>query len=113
MTKPAPKPDRHVYYPNDDMPFRAQLAERDQRFEDVCEEVLLDYGRNTARAYAADLDDVYAWCEAHSMSIFTLSGPDFNRYLESLAHLGYSLNTLRRRRTSFRHLCRAIAADRE
>jgi hypothetical protein len=40
-----------VRYPENRSPFRAELEERYERFAQLREDFLLDYGYNTARAY--------------------------------------------------------------
>lgn len=82
-------------YPDD-------VPEHWQRFFDLREELLLDYGYNTARAYWADLQDWFEWAVAREKDVLTLTERDQKQYYALLRRRGYSENTVRRRRTAYR-----------
>ena len=46
----------------------------DSRFAELRERVLLDYGRNTARAYWGDLDDAFWWARRGGKDVLRLCG---------------------------------------
>jgi hypothetical protein len=100
-----------LYYPNDQAPIRAQLLAKGQRFEELREDLLLGYCYNTARAYAADLDDIYDWTKANYLDIFQLTEDELAAYSATLVELDYSLNTVRRRRTAHRRLISVARAS--
>lgn len=94
-------------YPEDHSPFKAALPERDSRFAAAREEYLIRFGYNTARAYWADLEDLYDWCEHRGFDIFELTEAQFRQYQALLRRRHYSENTIRRRRTAWRGLLAA------
>ncbi len=77
------------------------MPERDRRFAELREEYLLNYGRNTARAYWVDLDDLLIWAE-RDKDVLRLTSEDIKRYLTRMKRRKYSPNTIRRRKTAFR-----------
>jgi len=81
-----------------------EVPEHWQRFFDLREELLLDYGYNTARAYWADLQDWFEWAVARDKDVLALSERDEKQYYALLRRRGYSESTVRRRRTSLRFL---------
>lgn len=89
-------------YPESVMPMAAELPERWQRFAELREELLLDYGYHTARAYWGDLQDVAAWADERGKDILTLAEKDVRQYLALLRRRRYSPSTVRRRLTSLR-----------
>lgn len=86
------------------MGFPVALPPSAARFVDLREEVLLDYGYNTARAYWSDLQDLYEWATRLGTDVLTLSERDIRRYLALLRRRKYSEATIRRRVTAARLL---------
>lgn len=86
------------------MPIVAELEVRYRRFSELREEVLLDYGYNTARAYWSDLDDVCIWAMGRDKDVLALSVKEIRQYVALLRRRKYSENTIRRRVTSLRKL---------
>ena len=68
-----------------------------QRFYDTRERILLDYSYNTARAYYADLQDIFEWAVARDKDVLALSERDIRQYCALLRRRKYSENTIRRR----------------
>ncbi|GAB2490978.1 hypothetical protein GCM10027030_26440 [Luteococcus sediminum] len=68
-----------------------------QRFYDTCESILLDYSYNTARAYYADLQDIFEWAVARDKDVLALTERDIRQYCALLRRRKYSENTIRRR----------------
>ena len=69
---------------------------------DLTAERAKEYGRSaksgaTQRAYAADLADFRAWCEAHGLSALPATSQTIALYLTSLADGGRKVATIRRR----------------
>ncbi|OBF28278.1 hypothetical protein A5724_28095 [Mycobacterium sp. ACS1612] len=64
--------------------------------------MLLSYGKNTARAYWGDLDDVFWWAQARGKDILKLSEKDLRQYVALLRRRKYSESTIRRRVTALR-----------
>ncbi len=89
-------------YPEDQMPVAAELPEQQQRFAELREEFLLDFGYNTARAYWGDLDDLLYWANKRDKDVLGLTQQDIRQYLALLRRRQYSSNTIRRRKTTFR-----------
>lgn len=77
-----------------------------ERFADVRENILLDYGYNTARAYWGDLEDLAMWCARRGFDPFELTDVQVRQYFALLRRRGYSESTIRRRQTSMRKLLR-------
>lgn len=75
-----------------------------QRFLDLREELLLDYGYNTARAYWADLQDWFEWAADRDKDVLNLSEKDKRQYCALLRRRGYAESTVRRRFTALRKL---------
>lgn len=75
-----------------------------QRFFDIREEMLLGYGYNTARAYWADLQDIFEWAVARDRDVLALTDRDIRQYCALLRRRKYSENTLRRRQLVLRKL---------
>jgi site-specific recombinase XerD len=98
-------------YPENRMPFAPdygdEVPESWQRFFDLREELLLNYGYNTARAYWADLQDWFDWAVERGKDVLNLTEADQRQYYALLRRRGYSGSTLRRRRTSLRLLAAA------
>lgn len=103
------------FYPENLLPvIRQEQAASYERFAELREQVLLDYGYNTARAYWADLDDLYRWTVEREKDILTLCDHDVRQYVALLRRRKYSENTIRRRMTTLRKLYHARdAADRK
>lgn len=96
--------DTPVYYPDADMPFARSIPETYQRFAQIREDICLDYGYNTARAYWADLDDLFYWATERNKNPLTLSDKDITQYIALLRRRKYSENTIRRRKVVIRKL---------
>lgn len=73
------------------------IPESWQRFYDTRESILLDYSYNTARAYYADLQDIFEWAMARDKDVLALSERDIRQYCALLRRRKYSENTIRRR----------------
>jgi site-specific recombinase XerD len=99
------------YYPDHLLPLVGELKVVDVRFAEVRERVLLDYGRNTARAYWGDLDDVFWWAKQRDKDVLELTDRDVRQYVALLRRRKYSENTIRRRITVLRKLYDALIAD--
>jgi len=91
-------------YPDSQMPFAQDIPEAWQRFADRREDLLLNYGYNTARAYWADLQDWFEWAVARDKDVLNLTEADVRQYVALLRRRKYSESTIRRRRTSLRQL---------
>ena len=96
--------DTPVYYPDADMPFARSIPETYQRFAQIREDICLDYGYNTARAYWADLDDLFYWATERGKDPLNLSDKDITQYIALLRRRKYSENTIRRRKVVIRKL---------
>lgn len=86
------------------MYFAPDVPERWKLFADLREDVLLDYGYNTARAYWADLQDVFEWALVRDRDVLELTEGDLRQYLALLRRRKYSESTVRRRVTALRKL---------
>lgn len=89
-------------YPDNQRMFPAEapdatIPESWVRFYDTRESILLDYSHNTARAYYADLQDIFEWAVARDKDVLTLSERDIRQYCALLRRRKYSENTVRRR----------------
>lgn len=91
-----------VRYPDHLMPFVGSQAERDEQFANAVEAFLLSYGYNTARAYRADLEDIYLWARERGLDFFQLTEAAVRQYQGRLRRRKYSESTVRRRGTSWR-----------
>lgn len=80
-------------------------------FARVREDVLLDFGYNTARAYWGDLDDVAYWCAERGFNPLVLTEQQVRQYVALLRRRKYSESTIRRRVTALRKFFRALAPD--
>lgn len=74
------------------------IPESWHRFFDLREELLLDYGYNTARAYWGDLQDWFEWAVARDKDVLALTERDVKQYCALLRRRKYSESTIRRRR---------------
>ena len=99
-------------YPENTMEFAptypGDIPEQWQRFFDLREELLLDYGYNTARAYWADLQDWFEWAVARDRDVLALTERDEKQYYALLRRRGYAESTVRRRKTAMRLLSRLL-----
>lgn len=95
-------------YPENKSPLRAELEERYERFAQLREDFLLDYGYNTARAYWGDLEHLNDWCMERGLDILVLEEKDLKKYLAWMKRRGYSPSTVRRRRTAWRRFCASV-----
>ena len=89
-------------YPDNQRMFPAEarddsIPEAWQRFYDTRESILLDYSYNTARAYYADLQDIFEWAVARNKDVLALAEQDIRQYCALLRRRKYSENTIRRR----------------
>lgn len=98
-------------YPENQSPFLAALPERHRRFAELREEYLLGYCYNTARAYWGDLEDLFDWAEAEGLDVLELREDQIAKYLTEMIESGYSLSTVRRRRTAFRGFAKSITVS--
>lgn len=93
-------------YPENQMEFAPEysqpIPESWQRFFDLREELLLGYGYNTARAYWADLQDIFEWAVARDKEVLALTDKDLRQYCALLRRRKYSENTVRRRMVAWR-----------
>lgn len=96
-------------WPKQGAVFQPDLEERYQRFAELREDWLLNFGYNTARAYWADLDDILRWAVERGKDPLKLSDDDIKKYLALLNRRGYSKNTIRRRRTAWRGFARFVS----
>lgn len=91
-------------YPENAMMFAPEyggdIPEHWKRFFELREELLLDYGYNTARAYWADLQDWFEWAVERDKDVLDLSEKDVKQYCALLRRRKYSESTIRRRNTS-------------
>lgn len=83
-----------------------EIPESWQRFFDLREDLLLDYGYNTARAYWGDIQDWFEWAVKQEKDVFAISDKDVRQYTILLRRRGYSENTIRRRGVALRLLKR-------
>lgn len=98
-------------YPDNSMPFAPEIPKAWQQFADLREDVLLDYGRNTARAYWSDLQDTFEWAVNHDKDILQLTTKDLKQYVALHRRRKYAETTIRRRITALRLLyAQAITA---
>ena len=88
-------------YPDYLMDFRPDLspeqARRWQRFFALREDILLDYGYQTARAYWGDVQDIFEWAVECDKDILALTDRDLRQYRALLRRRKYSEATIRRR----------------
>lgn len=82
----------------------AEQAEQWQRFFDLREDILMDYGYQTARAYWADLQDIFEWAVERDKDVLTLTDKDLRQYCSLLRRREYSENTIRRRMVTWRKM---------
>ena len=85
-----------------EMPFVSAALPDDERFVEALEDFLINYGYNTARAYMADLLDIYEWSQSRQLEFFELTEAALRPYLALLRRRKYSENTIRRRSTALR-----------
>lgn len=90
------------FYPDHLLPVISARQVDYGRFAEIRESVLLNYGRNTARAYWGDLDDVFWWAQAREKDVLELSVKDVRQYVALLRRRKYSETTIRRRVTALR-----------
>jgi len=95
-------------YPKQDAMFPSLLEDQYQRFADLREDWLLNFGYNTARAYWADLEDILIWSHERQLNPLALREPELRRYRALLKRRGYSSSTIRRRMTAYRGLISAV-----
>jgi len=86
------------------MPVAAELPKRWRRFAELREELLVDYGYNTARAYWSDLQHVAEWADERGLDVLSLSEAEIRRYVALLKRRRYGTSTVRRRVTALRLL---------
>lgn len=102
-------------YPEYLMDFPPELdpeqAARWQRFFDLREDILLDYGYQTARAYWADLQDIFEWAVERDKDVLTLTKRDLTQYCSLLRRRKYSENTIRRRMVTWKKMEERTSRD--
>lgn len=91
-------------YPDYLLPIAGQLVPDDEGFAEARERMLLDYGPQTARAYRADLDDIYAWAVRRGFDVLHLRAETVRQYVALQRRRHYSESTIRRRSTALRRL---------
>lgn len=82
----------------------AQLPAHWVRFFELREDLLLNYGYNTARAYWSDLDSWFWWAVERDKDVLHLTEGDVKQYVALLRRRKYSESTIRRRKTALRLL---------
>ena len=94
--------------------YDGDIPESWQRFFDLREQLLLDYGYNTARAYWADLQDWFEWAIGRNKNVLALTEKDQTQYYALLRRRKYSEATIRRRRTAYRlmKMCESSGSER-
>jgi site-specific recombinase XerD len=95
---------KHAFYPDHLLPVIRDRKVEYLRFAELREQVLIDYGYNTARAYWGDLDCVYRWAAQRGKDVLALTEKDIRQYVALLRRRKYSENTVRRRVTTLRKL---------
>ncbi|RAX23606.1 MULTISPECIES: site-specific integrase [Actinomyces] len=88
-------------------------AQRWQRFFELREDILLDYGYHTARAYWADLQDIFEWAIQRDKDVLNLTERDLTQYRALLRRRKYSENTIRRRMVTWNKLQARLEQDTE
>ncbi|SDM76889.1 Phage integrase, N-terminal SAM-like domain [Actinomyces ruminicola] len=86
-------------------------AQRWQRFFELREDILLDYGYHTARAYWADLQDIFEWAIQRDKDVLNLTERDLTQYRALLRRRKYSENTIRRRMVTWNKLQARLEQD--
>lgn len=94
-------PDYLMDFPPDLSPEQVQHW---QRFFNLREDILLDYGYQTARAYWTDLQDIFEWAIARDKDVLTLTNRDLRQYCALLRRRKYSEATIRRRMVAWRKM---------
>jgi len=90
------------HYPDSEMEFAPSIPPEWPLFADLREDVLLNYGYNTARAYWADLQDTFEWAVLSDKDILRLTEKDLRQYIGLHRRRKYSESTIRRRITVLR-----------
>lgn len=91
-------------YPDRHFAFGSELPDRWTKFVEVREDLLLDYGYDTARAYWSDLQHAYEWAAGHDKDILKLTQKDIRAYVALHRRRKYSETSIRRRVTALRLL---------
>ena len=94
-------PDYLMDFPPDLSPEQIQ---RWRQFFDLREDILLDYGYQTARAYWTDLQDIFEWAAARDKDVLALTDRDLRQYCALLRRRKYSEATIRRRMVAWRKM---------
>ena len=81
-----------------------EQARRWQRFFDLREDILLDYGYQTTRAYWGDLQDIFEWAVERDKDVLALTDRDLRQYCALLRRRKYSEATIRRRMVAWRKM---------
>lgn len=97
-----------VRYPENHMMFAPDVSREQEarwrEFYDRREAMLLNYGYNTARAYYADLQDIFEWAVERGKDVLALTEQDLKQYCALLRRRSYSESTVRRRCSAWRGL---------
>ncbi|GEB96533.1 hypothetical protein CFL01nite_00280 [Corynebacterium flavescens] len=93
-------------YPDNEMMFAKPLPDEWLEFADLREDLLLNYGYNTARAYWNDLEEWFWWSIERDKDVLDLSEKDQKQYIALLRRRKYSESTIRRRQVTLRLLYR-------
>jgi site-specific recombinase XerD len=100
------------YYPDSEMMFAPDhgpdVPESWRRFLALREDLLLEYGDNTARAYWGDLQEWFDWAVARDKDFLALTAQDTTQYCALLRRGKYSESTIRQRKTALRLLASRI-----
>lgn len=91
-------------YPEHLLPVIREMGGDADQFDLSRERFLLNFGRNTARAYWGDLEHWRDWCAQQGAGVDPLSGEttDIERYVADLDLQGYARSTKRRRNSVLR-----------
>ncbi len=87
-----------------------RLVVRDDAFDIAEEDFLLPLKQSTARAYKADLQDFYEWCERDGLDPLRPDPSEVRRYVAALPARGYAETTTRRRAQVVKRFVRHVEA---
>lgn len=98
-------------YPQHLMPIAGSATRDADDFDLAREALLVNYSYNTARAYWGDLEHWRDWCLGHQPATDPLapSKADIVNYLAEMLAIGYSPNTVARRRGTLRRFSDVVS----
>ncbi len=97
------------YFPTG--PFLSRLPDRGA-FDRSREDFLLECrSERTARAYRADLEHFWEWCDIQRIAVLQPGVETIERYLLTLAADGYGTSTISRRGAAVRGFLRHLRRD--